>query len=118
MNVDLTLNRSELRGLDQLSMGDGDRVQGPGELPLPEIEKVDEHGKAGRQIVFLPDIGLQKGWMIRHAVEDLGRRQPIAFHLADEVPGYHANSFSQGRTRAFQQVPTWQHRRFLPYAQG
>src|SRR4051794_30275429 len=76
-------------------MGDRDRMQGAGEFALPEIQKVDENRETGRQIIFLPDIGLQEARVIRHAVEDLGGRQPIALHLADEVLGNHANSFSQ-----------------------
>src|SRR6478736_1607224 len=112
MNVDLALDRPEFRRPDQLRMGDRDRMQGTGEFALPEIEKVDEDGETGSQIVFLPDIGLQEGRVVRHTVEDLGGRQSVAFHLADEVLGYHANSFSQAPASPSDRYPPQWHRRF------
>ena len=60
MKRDLTLDGSEFRGLDQLRMRHRDRMQRPGELALPELEKIDQHGESRGEIVFLPDIGLDR----------------------------------------------------------
>jgi len=46
--------------LDQLGMRDGDGEQGAVELLLPKRKKVLQRRKIRKQIVVLPDLGLQQ----------------------------------------------------------
>jgi len=66
-------------------MRDGDGMHRPFELAAPEVEEILEDGKARRDVVLLPDKGLQHAAMIRHAVQDRRGRQPVAFQLPDEI---------------------------------
>src|ERR1700710_2482103 len=68
-------------------MGGGDREQGSLELLPPESEAILQRRKIRKQIVILPDVGLQQRGMIRHAIKNLRRRQPITQHLFPEIVG-------------------------------
>src|SRR6185295_11396921 len=63
-----------------------------------EIEKARELGEQWRQVVFLPEVGLQHRRMVRHSVEDIGCRQPVAFQLQPEVQRDHLR-FPSRRSR-------------------
>src|SRR6266404_849335 len=92
--------------LDQLGVRNGDGEQRAFELLLPEREKILQRREIRKQIVVLPDIGLQERGMIRHPIKNLCRRQPITQHLFPEIlgnpnPRDHANlhcwsAFSKG----------------------
>jgi hypothetical protein len=58
MQAELSIDRVDLRRLDQSRMGDGDRVQRAIERALPEVQKLVQLRKGGTQIVVLPNIGL------------------------------------------------------------
>jgi hypothetical protein len=47
------------------------------QLGLPETQEFVEHWKTRREIVFLPDITLQKHGMIGPMIEDLGRGEAV-----------------------------------------
>ena len=83
----------ELAGLDQAGMGDRDRMQRPFQLPLPEIQELQQHRKFRSEVVFLPDIALQKARMIGHAIEDRRSRQSVTLELTDELLRNHEASF-------------------------
>jgi hypothetical protein len=55
------------------------------DLALPEIEELPQGREFREEIIFLPDEILQQVRVIRHVVEDIGRRQPIALKLATEI---------------------------------
>src|SRR6516225_3922970 len=55
----------------------GHRVERTVELLLPEGEEILQRRELRKQIVILPDVGLQQRGMIRHAIEDMCRRQPV-----------------------------------------
>src|ERR1700733_7621190 len=71
-------------------MRDRYRVQRPFELLQPEIEELVQHRKDRAEIVVLPDIGLQKPRVIRSTVENIGRRQSIAFKLLAKLLRHHS----------------------------
>lgn len=56
-------------------MGNGHAEKLAFELCDPEIEEGFELRKARRGIVFLPDVALEKRWMVRKTVEDFSGRQ-------------------------------------------
>src|ERR1043166_3744879 len=82
---ELAIHRADFRRLDQPRMRDGDRMQRPFELLQPEREKLVEHRKLRTEIVVLPDVSLQKRGMVGHPVENMRRRQSVAFNLPPEV---------------------------------
>ena len=86
VQAEFAVDRFDLGGLDQPRMRHGHRMQRSLELLQPEIEEFVELGKFRTQIVLLPDIGLQKPRMIRPAIEDVGRGQPVALELTAEIP--------------------------------
>src|SRR5262245_52819839 len=62
----------QLGGRDQAFMHDAHGVQRPVEIARPEVQESDEPREARRDIVILPDEGLQQVPIIRHAIHDLG----------------------------------------------
>src|ERR1700732_1717583 len=76
---------AQLGGLDQPRMRDRDRMKGAFELGLPEFQEAVQNWELRAQIVVLPDIGLQKARMVRHAVGYVGRGQAVTADLLDEV---------------------------------
>src|ERR1700722_6655434 len=68
-------------------MRDRDGEQRSLELLLPEGEKILQRRKIRKQIVILPDVGLQQRGMIRHAIENLRRGQPVTHPLLPKVLG-------------------------------
>src|ERR1700751_4959765 len=78
---------AQLGRLDQPGMRHGDREQRTVELLLPEGEEILQRRKFRKQIVVLPDVGLQQRGMIRHPIEDLRRRQPVTQDLLPEIVG-------------------------------
>ena len=84
MQPELAVDEIELGRRDQAAMRDPHAIERAVEIGRPEIEEVDELGKARRKIVVLPDIALQQPLMVWKAVEDLGGRQRKALDLAKE----------------------------------
>src|SRR3569833_1052728 len=88
-------------------MRDRHRMQRTVELLLPESEEVAQRRKLRKHVVVLPDIGLQQRAMIRHPVENLGRRQPVAQQLFPEIlgnapnPQSHANLLCRSAFRGW-----------------
>src|SRR5262245_30568882 len=70
-------------------MRDRDRIEWSLELLQPERQEPVQDGKARTQVVVLPDIGLQQGWMIGQPVEDLRRGEAVAFELTADIMGHH-----------------------------
>src|SRR5215213_4010400 len=64
------IHRTQFGGLDQLGMGHGDSVERAFEFLLPEREKILERREAWKQVVVLPNVRLQQGWMIGQPVKD------------------------------------------------
>ena len=90
MQPEFAVDRLELGRLDQLAVRDLNRVQRPFELLLPELEESLQFGEFGKQVVVLPDIGLQQPVMVRAPVQDMRRRQPIAADLLPKILLDHA----------------------------
>ena len=70
----------EFIGLDQFLFGENDGVQRPVQLFLPKTQEICEDGKFWRDIIILPDIGLQEVRPIRHVIDNLCRGQVIPLH--------------------------------------
>src|ERR1700761_4548728 len=87
MQPEHTVHGAQLGGLDQLGMRDADRIKRSLELLLPERQEILQRREAWKQIVILPDIGLQQRWMIRNPIKDFRRRQPVTQHLFPKVLG-------------------------------
>src|SRR6202022_698732 len=87
MQPEHTVDGAQFSRLDQLGMRHGDGEQRAVELFLPEGEKILQRREFRKQIVILPDVGLQQRGMIRHAIQNLRRRQPVTQHLFPEILG-------------------------------
>src|SRR3954464_1452428 len=61
----LAVDGLDLGRLDQSRMGHRDREQRSFKLFQPEIEELVEDGEFRAEVVFLPDVSLQQGGMIR-----------------------------------------------------
>ena len=70
---------------DQTLVGVADGMQWSIEAGLPEVEELVHLGKVGRQIIVLPDIGLQNGFEVRNAIEDMRGGQSIAVELTFQI---------------------------------
>src|SRR5947207_15071188 len=79
--------RAERRALLHLH-----RVQFAFDAAAPEFEKPPQLGIVWREGEFLPDEALQQGGMVRQAVDDLCRGQPISLKL--QAKGAHGRLFS------------------------
>src|SRR3954469_24543480 len=75
--------------LDQPRMGHRDREQWSLKLFQPKIEELVENGEIRAEIVLLPDVGLQQEGMIRKPVQDVRRRQSVAFNLPSKIVRNH-----------------------------
>ena len=64
-------------------------MQRPFQLAPPEIEEPQELWKARKQVIVLPDIDLQKARMIRQAIENFRRGEPVSLNLLTEIPRDH-----------------------------
>src|SRR6185295_2926232 len=67
----------QLGRLNDPSGSNPHRVQLAVQLGLPEAQEGVEHRKFRAQVVFLPEIGLEKSWVVRPAVDDLRRGQTV-----------------------------------------
>jgi hypothetical protein len=85
MNLEFGANHSQLRRPDQGRMRDGNLKQLAIEFGCPEVEKAFEFWKARGQVVLLPDIALQQGWIVWQAVDDFRRGQAEACQLGAEI---------------------------------
>src|ERR1700730_10840034 len=85
LQPELAIDGADLGRLDQARMRHRHRVQRALELLQPEIEELVELGKGRAEVVILPDISLQQPGVIGPPVEDVGRRQSVAFKLAAKL---------------------------------
>ena len=85
MQPEFSVDRPDLRRLDQPRVRHRHRVQRALELFQPEIEEFIELGKVRAEIVVLPDIGLQEPGMVRPPVEDVGGGQAVALELPAKI---------------------------------
>src|SRR5260370_206863 len=70
---------------NQAGMRNGHRMQRSFKCLERERQKPIEHGELWAEIIVLPNKGLQQGGMIRKPIENLSRRQTIAFELAWKI---------------------------------
>src|SRR3954470_1329446 len=91
MQPEHAVHGAQFGRLDQLGMRDGHRVKRTVELLLPEGQEILQRRKFRKHVVVLPDVGLEQRGMIRHAVENLRRRQPVTQHLFPEIVGNNPN---------------------------
>src|ERR1043166_5748594 len=97
------IDGAKLGWLNQPGMRHDHRVEGAIELFLPKGEEILECREFRKQIVILPDIGLQQRGMIRHPIEDLCRGQPVPQDLLPKIIGNHAKLHSF-HAAPFQQI--------------
>src|SRR5688572_15661555 len=76
---------AEVRRLDQLLVGDDDLEQRSLQLGLPEGQEALQRRELGKEVVILPDVGLQQPFVVRTPVKDLRGGQPIADDLLLKV---------------------------------
>src|SRR5436305_1732658 len=81
------IHGAQLGRLDQFGMRDGDGKQGALELPFPKGEEILQRRKVWKQVIVLPDVGLQQPVTIRPTVHDFRRRQTIAKDLLAKALG-------------------------------
>src|SRR5262245_7338889 len=75
----------EFAGLDELAMRDAHRMQWPLKLFHPECQEAVQLGKFGKEIVVLPDVGLQQPAMIGTPIQNVRGRQAITTDLSTEI---------------------------------
>src|SRR6185312_981936 len=103
MQPEYAVDGAKLGWLNQPGMRHDHRVEGAIEFFLPKGEEILECREFRKQIVILPDIGLQQRGMIRHPIEDLCRGQPVPQDLLPKIIGNHAKLHSL-HAAPFQQV--------------
>ena len=81
MQGQLVLDVADPVGGGAAALLDVDRVQLAFDVLPPELEEFLQLRKFRGEVEFLPDEGLQQRRMIRKAVDDLGRGQPISSSL-------------------------------------
>lgn len=64
MKAEFRTQRLDLGRFDELRMADHNAIQWPFKLFLPERQELDQNRKIRRDIIVLPDIGLQQARMI------------------------------------------------------
>src|SRR6516164_6605863 len=80
-----TIDCLDLGWFDQLRMADANAVERAVKALAPECQEFEQGRKFWRDIVILPDVGLQKSRMIGHAIEDFRCRKTIACELLQEI---------------------------------
>src|ERR1041384_2737196 len=88
----LMLVMAEAGRAERRALLDIHRMQFAFDAAAPEFEKPPQLGIIGCKIEFLPDEALQQGGMVRQAVDDLCRGQPISLKL--QLIGGHVGLFS------------------------
>jgi hypothetical protein len=71
-------DHAQLRRTDQRFMGDPYLRQLAVEIGRPEIEELDQLGELRRQIVVLPDEGLQQCRIVRQRISAVVRLKPAS----------------------------------------
>jgi hypothetical protein len=89
MELEEASYRAQLGGLDQLAVGDLDRMERPFKFFLPKIEEFDELRKIRKKIIGLPYIALQQPMMIGTPIQNVGGCQPITFDLLMKIRRNH-----------------------------
>jgi len=64
----------------------------------PEIQESPQDREIRREVELLPDIALKQARMIRQVIENLGRREPVAFELQAKMR--HGGSLRLQNSRA------------------
>src|SRR5208283_3116345 len=85
MKAEFRAQRLDLGRLDELRMADHNAIQRPFKLFLPERQEFDQNRKIRRDIIVLPDIGLQQAGMIWQMIKNLRRCKPISGELLDKI---------------------------------
>lgn len=85
VQLEFPIDTAPLVGADQAVVRVADRMQRTIEACLPEIQEPAHFGKIGGEIVVLPDIGLQNGFKVRNAIENMGGRQAVAVQLPFKI---------------------------------
>jgi len=78
-------------GPDQAVVGNSHRMESRPDLAIPIAQKVEQHRKVGRQIMFLPDEQLEERGRIRPIVMDLGGGESVALQLCNKRPVAHCS---------------------------
>src|SRR5215218_1940789 len=86
---ELSVDRADLRRLDQPRVGYRDREQRTLKLLEPEIEKFVQDREIGAEVVFLPNVGLQQRRVIGKPVQNVRSGQAIAFNLLAKITRNH-----------------------------
>src|SRR3569833_2197625 len=85
-----------------------DCIERPFQLLLPEGKEILQSREFWKQVVVLPDIGLQQRGMIRHPVKDLRRCQPVTQHLFPKVLGNNSNPRTHANLHFWSALSGWQ----------
>jgi hypothetical protein len=88
MQSELPIECPDLCGLDELRMADQHAVQRAIESLPPKPKKLEQYRKFWREIVILPDVGLQEARVVGQMIEDPRRGKPLAGELLDKIGGY------------------------------
>jgi hypothetical protein len=85
MQPKFAVNRPDLSRLDELGVADNHAMQRPVKFLLPECQEFNQDGKLRRNVVVLPDKGLQQARVIRDMIEDARSGEAIAGKLLYEI---------------------------------
>lgn len=85
MQPEFAIDGFKLGWLDQLAVGDLDRMQRTFELLLPKLQKALQFGEVREKIVILPNVGLEEPMMVRPPIKNVRCGQTKAINLLDEI---------------------------------
>jgi hypothetical protein len=108
MQPEYAVDGAKLGWLNQPGMRHGHRVERSIEFFLPEGEEIRQRRKFRKQIVVLPDVGLEQRGMIRHPIEDLCRRQPVPQDLLPKILASNPNPRNHANLHSLHAAPSQQ----------
>lgn len=85
MKLELTLDTAPFVWIDQPLVGIAYGMERPVELRLPETQELMHLQKIRCEIIVLPNLGLQDGFEIGNAVEDMRGGYPVAVKLTLQI---------------------------------
>ena len=89
MQAKLSVQIADFLRRQQLRVHHANFVERAVEAFAPEFEEIVEFWKVWRQIIILPEIGLDEDRVIGQPVQNLRRGKAVSLQLSDEIPVCH-----------------------------
>lgn len=89
MQAKLSVQIADFLRRQQLPVHYANSVERAVEAFVPEFKEIVEFWKVWRQVIVLPEIGLDEGRVIGQTVQDFRRGEAVSLQLGDELPVCH-----------------------------